>query len=147
MEGGEMTNEQINIAIAESLGWRKITQFSQYPKSWGGKPARYDTPVWRLTLRHDLEEDECHKYGWKGNKGDVTYDGPNYTADLNACHEFESEIIYSNDRLPKKYTQQIKSAICREAGVKKAQMDFDLCITATARQRCEAYLRTLNLWK
>ena len=105
-----MTDEQINIAIAESLGWKLLAN------------NRWTRP--------------CGIYA----------DLPNYTADLNACHEFESEIIYSNDRLPKKYTQQIKSAICREAGVKKAQMDFDLCITATARQRCEAYLKTIGKW-
>ena len=120
-----MTDEQINIAIAESLGWTNCRLVikgagggTRYPTAHGMPPNR-------------KYESSC----------------PNYTSDLNACHEFESEIIYSNDRLPKKYTQQIKSAICREAGVKKAQMDFDLCITATARQRCEAYLRTLGRWK
>ncbi len=114
-----MTDEQINIAIAESLG-----EIDPRYTTTGGFIASYVI-----------------------NGVTVGFHGlPNYTADLNACHEFESEIIYSNDRLPKKYTQQIKSAICREAGVKKAQMDFDLCITATARQRCEAYLRTLNLF-
>ena len=108
-----MTDQQINIAIAESLGIEV-------------KPCTCTTSPWidAKTRKHIMS----------------------YTADLNACHEFESEIIYSNDRLPKKYTQQIKSAICREAGVKKAQMDFDLCITATARQRCEAYLKTIGKW-
>jgi hypothetical protein len=72
---------------------------------------------------------------------------PDYLNDLNAIHEAETLVIYANDKLPKKYTQQIKAAICRDAGVKKAQMDFDMCITATAAQRAEAFLRTLNLWK
>ena len=132
-----MTNEQINIAIAESLGWRKITQFSQYPKSWGGKPARYDTPVWRLTLRHDLEEDECHKYGWKGNKGDVIYDGPNYTSDLNAMHKAEIAMFKSDGLLWHKY------ASCLD----EDYVNQPYTIGATARQRAEAYLKTLNLWR
>jgi hypothetical protein len=72
---------------------------------------------------------------------------PDYLNDLNAMHEAETLVIYANDKLPKKYTQQIKAAICKDAGVKKAQMDFDMCITATAVQRAEAFLKTLNLWK
>lgn len=132
-----MTNEQINIAIAESLGWRKITQFSQYPKSWGGKPARYDTPVWRLTLRHDLEEDECHKYGWKGNKGDVIYDGPNYTSDLNACHEFEKKLSLKDRNV---YTSWLY-----ESSLNLGLATWESA-HATARQRCEAYLKTIGKW-
>jgi hypothetical protein len=70
---------------------------------------------------------------------------PDYLNDLNAMHEAEN-VLYGNPNLPKKYTQQIKNAICREAGVTKAQMDFDVCITATAAQRAEAFLRTINKW-
>jgi hypothetical protein len=70
---------------------------------------------------------------------------PNYLNDLNAMHEAE-KLLYGNPNLPKKYTQQIKNAIRREAGVTKAQMDFDVCITATAAQRAEAFLRTINKW-
>ena len=118
MEGGEMTDEQINAIIATSLGFIEEEPWLDGRRCW----VHIDYP----------------------NSGLESI--PDFCNDLNACHEFESEIIYLNDRLPKKYTQQIKSAICREAGVKKAQMDFDLCITATARQRCEAYLRTLGKW-
>lgn len=70
---------------------------------------------------------------------------PDYLNDLNAMHEAE-KLLYGNPNLPKKYTQQIKNAIRREAGVTKAQMDFDVCITATAAQRAEAFLRTINKW-
>ena len=70
---------------------------------------------------------------------------PDYLNDLNAMHEAE-KVLYSNYKLLKKYTQQIKAAICREAGVKKAKMDFDVCITATAAQRAEAFLRTIGKW-
>lgn len=71
---------------------------------------------------------------------------PDYLHDLNAMHEAE-KLLYGNPNLPKKYTQQIKNAIRREAGVTKAQMDFDVCITATASQRAEAFLRTIGKWK
>jgi hypothetical protein len=72
-------------------------------------------------------------------------DAPDYLNDLNAMHEAE-KMLYGNPNLPKKYTQQIKNAIRREAGVTKAQMDFDVCITATAAQRAEAFLRTIGKW-
>ena len=70
---------------------------------------------------------------------------PDYLNDLNAMHEAE-KVLYQDPNLPKKYTQQIKAAICREAGVKKAKMDFDVCITATAAQRAEAFLKTIDKW-
>lgn len=70
---------------------------------------------------------------------------PNYLNDLNAMNEAE-KVLYGNPNLPKKYTQQIKNAICREAGVTKAQMNLDVCITATAAQRAEAFLRTIGKW-
>jgi hypothetical protein len=74
---------------------------------------------------------------------------PDYLNDLNAMHEAE-KMLYggsaARSTLPKKYTQQIKNAIRREAGVTKAQMDFDVCITATAAQRAEAFLKTIDKW-
>ena len=56
-----MTNEEINIAIAESLGWTYISQRCM----WGLPPNAIDDGTERC-LRHF----------------------PNYAADLNACHEF-----------------------------------------------------------
>ena len=91
--------------------------------------------------------------GWKPDKRGLGWlnphgyyaPEPDYLNDLNAMHEAE-KVLYGNPKLPKKYTQQIKNAIRREAGVTKAQMDFDVCITATAAQRAEAFLRTIGKW-
>ena len=83
---------------------------------------------------------------WHYPNGAKAIATPDYLNDLNAMHEAETLVIYSNDKLPKKYTQQIKAAICRDAGVKKAKMDFDMCITATAAQRVKAFLRTIGKW-
>jgi hypothetical protein len=126
-----MTDQQINIAIAESLGWHSKSGANGGVK-WVDKDG--------------IGRNGGGLYGYGYNDELKLSHLPDYTSELNVCHEFELEVIYSNDRLPKKYTQQIKSAICREVGVKKAQMDFDLCITATARQRCEAYLKTIGKW-
>jgi hypothetical protein len=122
-----MKPEEQRIAIAEACGWTEIGVIDYlcgiHPqmlnaKAYDGSPLT--PPIWEI---------------------------PDYLKDLNAIHEAETLVIYANDKFPKKYTQQIKAAICRDAGVKKAQMDFDMCITATAAQRAEAFLKTLNLWK
>lgn len=115
-----MDEVKINIAIAESLGFIR----DEISDCW-----KKDGVCFFMEDPHHLKQ------------------LPNYTTDLNAIHEAELLIIYSNDKFPKKYTQQIKAAICRELGVKKAQMDFDICITATALQRCVAYLKTIGKWK
>jgi hypothetical protein len=113
-----MNEEQQRIAIAEACGFKARTD--RHKPMWvtpDGKTL--------LTMPEHL---------------------PDYLNDLNAMHEAETLVIYSNDKSPKKYTQQIKAAICKDAGVKKAQMDFDMCITATAAQRAEAFLRTIGKW-
>ena len=84
-----MENKEINIAIAELRGYRKLTIFTQHPKSWGGNPARYYKPIWKMTLRDDIEEDECYRYGWHGNGScyNVMNYIPDYCADANATQD------------------------------------------------------------
>jgi hypothetical protein len=112
-----MTPEAQRIAIAEACGWTNIGWNGVYKDWLGSRP----------------------------NEGRDTYPIPDYLHDLNAMHEAE-KLLYGNLNLPKKYTQQIKNAIRREAGVTKAQMDFDVCITATAAQRAEAFIHTIGKW-
>lgn len=73
-------------------------------------------------------------YYWK-IEGRFDYKSlPNYPEDLNACAEMEKgltleqRVTYSNNL----------AKICGT--------QFEKCF-ATAPQRCEAFLRTLNLWK
>ena len=112
-----MTPEQQRITIAKACGFINVRMWSESCIASMGMTAK-------------------GKY-W----GSIVI--PDYLNDLNAMHEAE-KVLYQDPNLPKKYTQQIKAAICREAGVKKAKMDFDVCITATAAQRAEAFLRTID---
>ena len=112
-----MTPEQQRMAIAEACGYEFKTHEGKF-----------------YCFFEKLD-------GWVYWKNIV----PHYLNDLNAMHEAE-KLLYQDPNSPKKYTQQIKAAICREAGVKKAKMDFDVCITATATQRAEAFLRTIGGW-
>jgi len=65
---------------------------------------------------------------------------PDYLNDLNACHEFEKTLT---DPLRKKY----QSVLIAEVIGWSAFDNERISIHATAAQRCEAFLRTLDLWK
>lgn len=105
-----MTDEQINIAIAESLGWKQC----QHCATHGLKAWRYPT------------DDGC------------TDTLPNYTADLNACHELEKTVMLnSHTRL------NYLSWLGWENDY--ASTVF-ACVHSTASQRCEAYLRAIGKW-
>jgi hypothetical protein len=100
-----MTNEQINIAIAEFCGWKQCQHCAEH----GLKTWRYPT------------DDGC------------TDALPNYTSDLNAMHEAEVVIIKSGYTAIRTYEDLLQKQIAN-------------IIFATAAQRAEAFLRTLNLW-
>jgi hypothetical protein len=127
-----MTGKQINIAIAEACGWLKFTQFTTYPKSWGRTPARYHTPIWSLTSSTDMTEDECTKYGWHGD-GHISIDHiPDYCNCLNAMHEAE-KVLNKNQWV----------AYGREL----SRLNVFPMVHATARQRAEAFLKTIGKWE
>lgn len=135
-----MTNKQINIAIAESRGWFKFTQFTTYPKSWGRTPARYHNPIWSLTSLTDMTEDECTKYGWHGD-GHISIDHiPDYCNDLNAMHESEETLAES---LQEKYLDNLYS-VCNPDSMYNDTWKMN---RATARQRAEAFLKTIGKWE
>lgn len=117
------TDEEINIAIAEICGWEEIGKYDPYrgispqwkdAKAFDGSPLV--PPIWEI---------------------------PDFCNDLNAMREAEM-LLYKENCLAKKYTQNLKKVICLHAGTKRASMDFDICITAPARQRAEAFLKTLK---
>jgi len=94
-----MTNDQINVAIAEACGRRRNPNGGWYP-------------------------DNGLKVGTQGI--------PNYSADLNAMHQAEWSL--TDDQLWR---------MARNIERNDEQWYF----RATARQRAEAFLRTLGLWE
>ena len=111
-----MTDEQINIAIAESLGWHSKSGANGGVK-WVDKDG--------------IGRNGGGLYGYGYNDELKLSHLPDYTADLNACREFEKAL---NTDDAHSYYWRLE----RELGWEYA--------SATARQRCEAYLRTLNLF-
>ena len=105
-----MTNEQINVAIAEACGWKEITNCTCGGKK-GGCPLG-------------------------GHASSYT---PNYCGDLNAMHEAEKVLAPKNwDRFSENWHNYYMHL---------RRGDADRAIHATARQRAEAFLRTLGKWE
>jgi hypothetical protein len=100
-----MTKEQINMAIAQACGWKKLLE---YNGAWG----------------RDLQR---------------TYLLPDYCNDLNAMHEAEKVLTEP---------QQSTYAQLLHAAHKRHYLLADFCVAhATAAQRAEAFLRTINKWE
>jgi hypothetical protein len=116
-----MTPEQQRIAIAEACGW-----------TW--KQGNHTDFLW-----HD-PNDKSHSSFCKERSplGCIT-DLPNYLSDLNAMHEAEK--LLTAEQYADDYLYHLGCIF----------NDNDLYIIAkavhaTASQRAEAFLRTLNLW-
>jgi hypothetical protein len=107
--GREMSDEQINMAIAKACGWYEEDNESEI--CWT-----------RRELTYCLHEDEL----------------PEYCNDLNAMHEAEKTI--RNDKW--KWL-----SFCNNLD-DKCENEWNAGgIHATARQRAEAFLRTLGKWE
>ena len=82
------------------------------------------------------------RYNWVGHRPETARDDyalPDYLNDLNAMHEAE-KALSSQDKI--EYAFQINGG-CYTSGLDDT---FNI-VHATAAERAEAFLRTLNLWK
>ena len=98
---------------------------------------------------------ECYGTGRLGSEGDcwpcphchatgrvAPYPcGPNYPNDLNACHEMEKALTDAQHR---RFRRKLAEISHDKAG---RSLHSRALISATAAQRCEAFLRTLDLWE
>lgn len=117
-----MTPEAQRIAIAEACGWR----FENYG------PTTNPTLYWRaFNPAGELVQKDFTGDDWRS-----VY-VPNYHQDLNAMHEAE-KVIVENPVLLAEYKNRLYAPEPRGCG--------GLAIHATAAQRAEAFLRTLNLY-
>jgi len=111
-----MSDEQINIAIAEACGWTHIFQPDDEFALLGMHPA------------HSMGRDYSTV--------------PDYCDDLNAMHKAERSVpfnIYD-------YVGQLAEASGAALYYEDDSEAFQL-LSATARQRAEAFLRTLGKWE
>lgn len=135
-----MTNEAQRIAIAEACGCLR------YVRPMDGKVflcREAPNGHWTITTSRPIDK--------------LNSDVPDYPNDLNAMHEAEQRLIRWDD--PENAGHYVwKDSYGRYIGwlakitdslyfhPKADSTEFAKLISATAAQRCEAFLRTLNLW-
>jgi hypothetical protein len=116
-----MTPESQRIAIAEVCGWEFAPGYPQ-----------------------QLAQNKTAGVPWQYINGQHCADGttlrgvPNYLTDLNAMHEAEK--VLTEEQL-EEFTMHLDA--CLWSGYPASRKTWH----ATAAQRAEAFLRTLNLWK
>jgi len=124
-----MTPEQQRIAIAEACGWKPDDDgagLNTWKASYCGNRL--------FGLRPSFRPD--------GTIASYTVDCvvPDYLNDLNAMHGAEKSLT---DRQHLTFRKQLWDVVIKD----KHDDEWDRCwISATAAQRAEAFLRTLNLW-
>lgn len=114
-----MTDEQINIAIAEACGWTDIRR----------------EPTFGYGTNHLWWAYPPMKTGQGGNAYQYL---PNYCNDLNAMREAEERL---DDKQRRDFAFRLLLALCDGSAADLSE-HFDL-LHATARQRAEAFLRVL----
>lgn len=118
--------EKQRIAIAEACGWGLVDPFMD---NLTAEPGGLINPEGKYVKRFWRE-------GVKMYFVDILSELPDYLNDLNDCHEMEKTL---HDATEMKYQEQL----------------FDICYgfpgtnvwQATARQRCEAFLKTIGKWE
>jgi len=121
-----MTDTEINIAIAESLGWTDIKEFFN---------DNFDHP-------NDYR-DEIRGLSPFGCRREIH----DYTASLDACAEFEAKLKENGA----KWVTYCNTLALLCGGLRTDDggsfVSHMTAIDAPPNQRCEAYLRTLGEWK
>lgn len=124
-----MTPEEQRIAIAEACGWKKVRMVAvtEYQRASG------------IT---------CDCLGVPPESGSPGV--PDYLNDLNAMHEatacLDKTINQKDICLRDVFSSELEEIFSRSKTEPEIWSMFDL-LTASASQRAEAFLRTLNLWK
>ncbi len=119
-----MTDEQINIAIAESLGWKVRWQNKGGAPALENKPAGHCWAVWTNTNGCGL---------------DSNYDPifpPNYTVDLNAMHK--AMLLHPRKDLLRKF---LYLEVLEDPTNTTNEPAW-----ATAKQWATAYVKSLGKW-
>lgn len=128
-----MTNEEINIVIAESVGWhphpdndKRKQKFWTYGGGGYGLPNGCD--------KRKAANPPIHDGAWENILG-----LPDYCNDLNAMHEAEKVLT------PEQLVDYCAFSL-RVATGEGCVTDYKM-IRATAAQRAEAFLKTIGKWK
>jgi len=114
----QVTDQQINIAIAEACGWTCLGQVE------GCKPHGYPPDARKPTTKELIE-----------GYGPSPWDVPDYCNDLNAMHEAEKVLTAEQRRSYSNCIFNLPVSECESNTF------------ATAAQRAKAFLRTIGKWE
>ena len=113
-----MSPEKQRVAIAEACGWKKETRLPKYERVW-------------------INPDGFEVF-WLRFADDDTFAAlPDYLNDLNAMHEAEKACLKNDALLWHRYAANLDSDYVNQP----------YTVGATAAQRAEALLRTINKWE
>lgn len=122
-----MTDNQMIEAIAEAEGRQK--EYCEVP-TWDYELGRYTNKTIAI---------------WRGKGQVVVFENlPDYLNDLNAMHRVV------NDLPPEQLSEwgtHLTNVVFKGSAGTDWNLSFARVANATARQRAEAFLRTLNLWE
>ena len=139
-----MNEQEQRIAIAKACGWKKIITLNlPIYGAWGNSfPSSHrDTSVGIAPFDVSKYPREEKFYG----ENVIRVRLPDYLNDLNAIYEAENILFEKNDwRIIRTYFDLLSPNIHKDDSMDED--DWKLC-HATAKQRAEAFLRTLGLWK
>lgn len=124
-----MTKAQINIAIAEACGWKRVRETAYGPM---GCPPGSDLSC---TSDDFFRTRMCPV--------------PNFHENLDAMHEAESRFI-SDASSAMTYAMLLLRVRGLAVVSEYDELNYDYCwhaCHATARQRAEAFLRTIGKWE
>ena len=133
-----MKKEKQRIAIAESQGWEWCYHTDLHnTKCWGWEQ--------KGVSRHETDYYKCEKSNY-------LHELPDYLNDLNACHEFEKTLFpddaqYSQWNFYSLHLGELTNNDNGRGWKPLSNADCFRIANATAAQRCEAFLKTLDLWE
>ena len=118
-----MTSRKINKAIAEHLGWKELSFVFDRKHIIGDRPSFHNGKIVSYIVDQYV---------------------PDYCNDLNAMHEAEKMLsaVNKNDYLY--YLEDVCKTDCWT--IMNSEERFRI-VNAAAKQRAEAFLRTINKWK
>lgn len=150
-----MKPEQQQIAIAEACGWMQGTI-----ERYAGRPDKLVNERWAWTSPPGwLASDSPFAKAYRSDRESSILAPPNYLTDLNAMHEAEKSLVTVGEWIS--YMENLASVatiptngatawelVCKVSRSDQKGVLYGLAgfVRATASQRAEAFLRTLNLW-
>lgn len=117
-----MTDDEIRIAVAKACGWHTVQQNPMYP------------------------HDRSRLAGFWGEDTTALCGIPNYPADLNACASFREHLDKREQDLFAAHLGELTGGKRIDFGAMRVDCTTAI-LWATARQRCEAFLKVKGLWK